>query len=531
MLFLASGVVHAKTVTALSPSLADVSRAISSAADGDTIVVPAGTASWTSSLVITKGITLQGQTTTDSAAGTAVDKTIIQDNVTRVAGSGGNALIRVESVLGKTYRISGLTFAPQATVDNGNGMIKLRGNSHAVRLDHCNFQPNNAQAIYVGVWGAIYGVADHNVMKARQPQIFSVNMDNWPNPNGSPGVKGHGSWAAPTGFGTEKFWFIEDNYIANVTSPFDELAANLDSTYGGRWVFRYNHCYETEVLGHGTIGGAFRGYRAREIYGNDFHYAHQHPVSAGGSGVDLWHDNKVYGIKPSNPFVINTYRVLTNNQTYGGGGGKSPWDSNDTKTGSFSSRGFIYNPNAGLYDSGTTASVRPQFSPGVTQTITVSAKNWTPGMWTNFAAIRLADGTISQITGNTSNTLTLSHYSDDRNPAKWIVGDRYEIRRPLVTLDQPGRGQGDLLTASPPINSAMGAPAWPNQALEPDYSWNNKFSDGSSLNISVKGSSSMILVEGRDFYNNTPMPGYKPYLYPHPLTSDLAPPSDLTIVP
>jgi len=25
--------------------------------------------------------------------------------------------------------------------------------------------------------------------------------------------------------------------------------------------------------------------------------------------------------------------------------------------------------------------------------------------------------------------------------------------------------------------------------------------------------------KGRDYYNNTPMPGYKPYTYPHPLVS------------
>ena len=37
--------------------------------------------------------------------------------------------------------------------------------------------------------------------------------------------------------------------------------------------------------------------------------------------------------------------------------------------------------------------------------------------------------------------------------------------------------------------------------------------------------------EGRDYYNNTPMPGYKPYIYPHPLVSGLAPPSNLQIIP
>ena len=75
--------------------------------------------------MITKGITLMGQTTTDSVAGTAVDKTIIQDNVTR--GSAGTPVIKVQSVLGQTYRISGITFQPySATIkNNANGQVYL----------------------------------------------------------------------------------------------------------------------------------------------------------------------------------------------------------------------------------------------------------------------------------------------------------------------------------------------------------------------------------------------------------------------
>jgi hypothetical protein len=42
-------------------------------------------------------------------------------------------------------------------------------------------------------------------------------------------------------------------------------------------------------------------------------------------------------------------------------------------------------------------------------------------------------------------------------------------------LDQPGRGQGDLITGGFPakINSTTGTIYWPHQALEPIYIWNN----------------------------------------------------------
>jgi len=45
-------------------------------------------------------------------------------------------------------------------------------------------------------------------------------------------------------------------------------------------------------------------------------------------------------------------------------------------------------------------------------------------------------------------------------------------------IDQPGRGQGDLLTGDFPseVNSTTGAIAWPNQKLEPIYEWLNKVS-------------------------------------------------------
>ena len=48
-------------------SLADVRAAINQSQDGDTVTLPAGTFSWTSGLDITKGITLQGETTITGA--------------------------------------------------------------------------------------------------------------------------------------------------------------------------------------------------------------------------------------------------------------------------------------------------------------------------------------------------------------------------------------------------------------------------------------------------------------------------------
>jgi hypothetical protein len=85
---------------------------------------------------------------------------------------------------------------------------------------------------------------------------------------------------------------------------------------------------------------------------------------------------------------------------------------------------------------------------------------------------------------------------------------------------QPGRGQSDAMVGAPPVNRATGKVAWPHQALEPSYSWNDIYTPtGDSVNFKTGGRNHKLRQEGRDYYNNTQMPGYKPYTYPHPLVS------------
>ncbi len=188
LLFAASGAAQGANINAASPSLVDVTTAIASAVDGDTVIVPAGTASWTTGLVVTKGITLMGQTTTNPVAKTADDQTIILDDVVR--GPGGTPIIWVQGDSGKTYRVSGITFRVGAlTTVNTNGAVRLSGNvsgasdSHSVRLDHCHFDDLVYQNDCVLVSSSIYGVIDHNIFEARNAANSNgatlVRMPNW----------------------------------------------------------------------------------------------------------------------------------------------------------------------------------------------------------------------------------------------------------------------------------------------------------------------------------------------------------------
>lgn len=75
-------------------------------------------------------------------------------------------------------------------------------------------------------------------------------------------------------------------------------------------------------------------------------------------------------------------------------------------------------------------------------------------------------------------------------------------------IDQPGRGQGDLLVGAFPtrINSTTGTIAWPNQSLEPVREWLNTFTavpgwgNNSSIRVIVATGAELKLIENRDYY-------------------------------
>jgi hypothetical protein len=187
--------------------------------------------------------------------------------------------------------------------------------------------------------------------------------------------------------------------------------------------------------------------------------------------------------------ALQVYRELHNFGTpFFGADGTNAWDTNDPR----------------LYASGT-------LTGATSTTLTHSSKRWTVNQWRGFNVRRPSDRTVAVIISNTSNTLTIGDWA---SPG-WASGNAYEIRKVLRIIDQPGLGAGDH------INRA--SPAWPHQVSEPCYSWNNTNSDdGSSFGFTQATGGTTILA-GRDYFNNTPMPGYVPYTYPHPLVSNASP--------
>jgi hypothetical protein len=493
LLLIFTGQGEGSVINATSTSFADIKSAVSRASTGDTVTIPAGTSRWTQTLTVTKGITILGSTLISGdhdAEMHSNDQTVIVDDVP-ISGAAGNAMIIDFSCKsGEAGRISGITFRQGSRTQTPNhGGIRVTGASRQFRIDHCHF--DNLSTGNLTISGNIYGVIDHCIFSETKfaTAIFVTNGG---------GAYGDEAWTQAAQFGTANFIFVEDSTFSWTGDPAIQGAGGLDSYKGGRYVTRYCVFNNCKPHSHGTdSSGRIRSSRAIEIYNNKLNWSRGYSPTGGllrGGGL-LIHDN-IYTNYASG-FSLRVYREFFP-FFFGGAFGTNPWDSNDPH---------------GVYESGTHG------GPDGATTLTKTAANWTANQWVGYSIINTVTGRGSYVRSNTRDTIT---YAVDNGYGKapnlvFNKGDRFEIRKVLIALDQPGRGKGDLLTGHQPVNARTGAATWPDQALEPVYSWNNT-NNGENLDVSTYGEPT--LVAGRDYYNQTPMPGYTPFIYPHPLVSE-----------
>ena len=111
-MLLAGLVARADTHTAAGCSYNDVNAAVTAASSGDTVVVPTGIATWSSELMITKGIILKGA---------GIGNTVITGNITDNTNQGGGIIIyKPASGVNGPFRVTGFTLNASGT---SNGIL------------------------------------------------------------------------------------------------------------------------------------------------------------------------------------------------------------------------------------------------------------------------------------------------------------------------------------------------------------------------------------------------------------------------
>ena len=209
----------AAIINAASASYSDVASAVSSARSGDTVVVPAGSATWSSVLTITKGITLRGA---------GVGYTTITGNV----GSSAYLIVYRPSnpILNEAFRLTGFTI----DLNNNSGALRLQNTSASYRLsnlriDHNSFE--NCIMVTMEINGPIYGVMDSNTFSG------TVHIDNY-------GKNAISDWSIPAfALGSANNFYIEDNLFTGDNTFYS-------GGHGGRYVARYNtYTYNNPVAG------------------------------------------------------------------------------------------------------------------------------------------------------------------------------------------------------------------------------------------------------------------------------------------
>lgn len=263
-LFIQGETSWAATISAASCSYSDVNSALDRASNGDTVLVPPGTCTWSTTMDFDTNIS-GGTNKYLTLQGAGIDQTVIIDGVSKAAYPNIPFLLRWTTVKGGLTRITGFTFRGGSATDCCNkGVLYFRGNSDQFRFDHNKVVPTHTSGMMV--WGNIKGVIDHNTYDVSRSFGLYTFHDSWKDVGGY----GDNSWASPSTLGSGEALFIEDNQFVNDQSLSYHNYAN-DGWAGGRVVYRYNTYNSCTWANHGLeSSGRQRSQRQYEVYKNNF---------------------------------------------------------------------------------------------------------------------------------------------------------------------------------------------------------------------------------------------------------------------
>jgi hypothetical protein len=241
-------------------SLAKVKEAISAAKAGETVTLTAGSATWDSSITITKGI---------SIIGAGIGKTIITAGSDHIFKCTPDSETRANQY---EIRISGFTFkgAPSSVIflSEGNSeTVPIRN----VRIDHNRWENTSGSPIYVD--GNFWGVVDNNEFAGSNFFMILGNQRT--------------SWQQfyPVIYGTADNLYFEDNIFSG--PPANGLNFAIESGQGGRWAFRHN-TINTPVMENPMLDQhGFQSY-STGVYGLMLCEIYENTFSGFTTGVARW---------------------------------------------------------------------------------------------------------------------------------------------------------------------------------------------------------------------------------------------------
>lgn len=477
--------VRASTITAATCSRSDVNAVINgpthTAVSGDVIIIPAGSCTWTSGIVVTVDITLQGAGTPNIGPGTngaGITSTVITDNTSQ-------ALISFQGTTQGTTSVIGLLdVEPQSGATNLQSPIQFSGTCNSsgcpnVRIHNINYGVTtgwqasvSGQSTWLMRVDNAFGVVDHTTIGTLNDAVpIDMEMSKYK----GVGDWGDNSWAQPNTFGGLENIYLENNvwYTGRSFTDCEVWPAGSDAAGGCRYVGRFNQLTSNNGFGgfgqHGLdTSGRARGGRQLEVYGNTYTCqggSSCNQMSSYRAGTGYTFGNTMSLLTTS--FINNitggaVYREVFAPTQWGYCGGLTALDPFDTQANTVYFSGTMTTTGSGVLvftdssKSFTTNQLVPNGSP--------------------YSVYDTTQGFVSQIASNTATTVTVQGPISESTWTGFNNGDSYQIIRATVCVDQMGRGQGALVQNSTPVLQSTGLPGPVNETLTPVYEWKNSVS-------------------------------------------------------
>jgi len=490
--------VDAATITAASCSYADVNTAVNTTASiNDTVLIPNGSCSWATGLVVTdKPLTIRGQnecTLDGNGVPTSCPTTITNT-------SGNNLfLVTTTSTGGYLHRLAHLTVATTGACGSGDerGQFHIRGTSGLVRVDHVKFGTDSCLKLRFHEY--VRGVVDHNIIPNNNDFGAISHHGKWAgvytSTDWSNGL-GEGSFSNASNFGGEVLVF-EDNTFSRGGGTYIWIT---DDHTGARNVYRKNRFENVVMANHGfETGGNDYGVRQWEVYNNTFTWTDPHTPtlthSRGGTAI-------IFGNTGTGAFDqvydMSHYREKLDN------------------------RGFDPACGCGIYSVSSITRV------GTTATATIpghKCDNSTSYLiiagagQAEYNGIQVASGSSALGGPPADNLVTFPVTGTPATPATGTITaksafDRNDNNDGSLCYAQPGTGQTDLISGDAYPDLTASPLTWTNKpnppaiTLEPIYVIKNNLDNGVYSPATSFGSATVI--ENTHFYNvdlGTSLPG------------------------